>query len=305
MRTATTPTDTPSRHDTSVQIEITVHPQHDPTIQSERDPTDTVPATGALRLERPTVVRYVLGVLAVGIPLLTIPVVMGLPVEPFLLALVYVVLLGGAVVTARRSGPGGVRRLFSGVLHWRIGVRNWVVVAAAIPTATAAVAFATGTYTAPADGWPVTIGNYLFITFIFGALVLNIFEETAWQGLVQRHITQHRGAFRAAMITAVPFAAIHLPLSFVGDVTMVEALGASALVFLFAPAMRYVMGHIDITTGGSLLAVGVMHASFNASGQLGVTDGGWQPIAGLAVVAVVAFLIDRRNDRAVRGTTEV
>lgn len=304
MRAATTPSNTPPRHDKSVQIETIVHPQRDPTIQSERATADAAPRSDALRLERPTVARYVLGVLAVGIPLLTVPVVMGLPVELFLLALVYVVLLGGAVLTAQRSGPGGVRKLFSGVLHWRIGVRNWAVVAAAIPTATVAVAFATGTYTAPSDGWPVTIGNYLFFTFIFGALVLNIVEEAAWQGLVQRHLTQHRGAVRAAMITAVPFAAIHLPLSFVGDVTMVEALGASALVFLFAPAMRYVMGHIDITTGGSLLAVGVMHASFNASGQLGVTDGGWQSIAGLAVVAVVAFLVDRRNHRAVRGTTE-
>lgn len=305
MRTPTPPADSPPRHDAGVPIERAVAPRRDVTIQPERGSTDPIPATGALQLDRPTVSRYVLAVLAVGIPLLTIPVVTGSPVEPFLVALVYVVLLGGAVVTARRSGPGGVRRLFSGVLHWRIGVRNWAVVATAVPAATVAIAVATGTYTAPADGWPVTIGNYLFFTFVFGALVLNIFEETAWQGLVQRHLTRHRGALGAAMITAVPFAAIHLPLSFVGDVTVVESLGASALVLLFAPAMRYVMGHIDIATGGSLLAVGVMHASFNASGQLGVTDGGWQSIAGLAVVALVAFLADRRNDRAVRGTKEV
>lgn len=305
MQPATTAsTDQTPRHDTSVQTESTMQVEPGPTIPSEDHPADVVQRTEALRLERRTVLRYVLGVLAAGIPLLTIPVVAGLPVEPFLLALGYVVLLGGAIVTARRSGPGGVRQLFSGVLHWRIGVRNWIVVAAAVPITTIAVALATGTFTAPADGWPVTVGNYLFFTFVFGALILNIFEETAWQGLVQRHLTQHHGALKAAMITAVPFAAIHLPLSFVGDVTMVEALGATALVFLFAPAMRLVMGRIDIATGGSLLAVGVMHASFNASAQLGVTDGDWQVIVGLAVVAAVALLVDRRSTRAGRGTSE-
>ena len=299
----TPPTTTAPQHGMTVQTETTMQPQRD-TVHPTHDATDSTACTEALQLERRTVVRYVLGVLAAGIPLLTVPVVMGWPVELFLLLLVYVVLLGGAVLTARRSGPGGVRRLFSGVLHWRIGWRNWAVVAAALPTATVAVAVATGTYTAPADGWPVTIGNYLFFTFVFGALIINVFEETAWQGLVQRHLTQHRGAVRAALITAVPFAAIHLPLSFVGDVTMAEALGASALVFVFAPAMRYVMGRIDSTTGGSLLAVGIMHASFNASGQLGVTNGGWQVIAGLTVVAAAAGLLHRRDDRALRGATE-
>jgi uncharacterized protein len=251
------------------------------------------PAFG-LQLDRRTVVRYATAVVATGVLLLTIPVVADLPVEAFLLSLVYVVYLGGAVLVARRTGPGGIRRLFAGVLRWQIGWRNWVLVVGAIPLATLAVALVTGTLSAPADGWPVTVGNYLFVTFVFGALILNIFEETAWQGLVQRNLTRDHGSLRAAMLTSVPFAAVHIPLSFVGDATINEALGATALLFVFAPAMRYLMGRTDLATGGSLLAVGVMHASFNASGQLGVT-GEWQHIAGLALVAGLALATDLRR----------
>lgn len=214
----------------------------DPSAGREDARATPSPALG-LELDRRTVIRYATAVVAIGVLLLEFPVVADLPVEAFLLLLVYVVHLGGAVMVACRTGPGGIRRSFAGVLRWQIGWRNRVVVAGALPLATLAVALVMGTLSAPADGWPATIGNYLFVTFVFGALILNIFEETAWQGLVQRNLTRDRGPLRAAMLTA----------------------------------MRYLMGRTDLATGGSLLAVGVMHASFDASGQLGVT-GEWQHV---------------------------
>lgn len=251
-----------------------------------------------LHLPGPQVRRYVTGVLVVGIPLLTIPAVAGLPVEPFLLLLVYVVLLGGAVLTARTQGRNGIRRLFRGVGHVRIGWANWAIAVAAIPAATIAVAAVTGTYVAPPDGWLLVVGDHLFLTLIFGALVVNVVEETAWQGLVQRHLTRDHGLVKGAALTAVPFAALHLPLSFVGDVTWSQALVASAFLVGAAPFMRYVMGRADQATGGSLLAVGVTHASFNASGQLEVVNGGWQYAVGLTVVALVLFVTDARPVRS-------
>ena len=122
-----------------------------------------------LRLPGLPVDRYVTGVLMVGVPLLAIPAVTGAPVEPFLLLVVYVVLLGGAVLTARIQGSDGVRRLFRGVLHGRIGWINWAIAVAAIPAATIAVAVVTGTYDPPPDGWLVVVGDHLFLTFVFGA----------------------------------------------------------------------------------------------------------------------------------------
>ena len=70
---------------------------------------------------------------------------------------------------------------------------------------------------------------------------------------------------------------------------------ASLLVLVMAPPFRYLLGRTDYATGGSLLAVGVLHASFNASGSLDVLVGGWQHIVGVAVVAAAALLLDARR----------
>jgi uncharacterized protein len=252
------------------------------------------PSAPPLRLAPASFRRYLTFVLSLGIPLLSVPAIAGLPIEPFLLVMTYVLLLGGAIFVAHRTGPGGVRRLFRGVLHWRIGWRNWAAAVAVIPVTTVAVALMTGTYTAPPDGWAIVLGNYLMFTLVIGALLLNVFEETAWQGLVQRHLAQRHGQLRAALLTAIPFAVLHLPLSLVGDVTAGEAAVAAAFIVVMAPAMRYVMGRTDHRTG-SLLAVGITHASFNASGQLEVASGGWEHIIGLALVAAVFLVLDARQ----------
>jgi uncharacterized protein len=259
-------------------------------------------ATQPLDVEHASIRRYLTGVLSLGIPLLAYPAVAGLPIEPFLLLVTYVVLLGGAIVVARRAGPGGVGQLFRGVFHWRIGWRNWAVAVAVIPATTIAVALTTGTYTAPPDGWAVVLGNYLAFTLVIGALFLNIVEETAWQGLVQRHLARRHGQLRAAVLTAIPFAALHLPLSLVGDATAGEAAAAAALIIVMAPAMRYLMGRTDHRTG-SLLAVGITHASFNASGQLEVVAGGWQHIIGLALIAAVYLVVDARGRTDLAAST--
>lgn len=269
------------------------------TVAERQAGEDLVPSQlrRTLELDRQALARYVGSVVALGIPVMAIPAIMGSESGPFILILVYVLLLGGAILTARRTGTGGIRHLFSGVLHWRIGWLNWAIVIGAVPVATIAAAAVTGTYTGPSDGWLPILGDYLFITFIFGALIVNVFEETAWQGLVQRNLTRRHGLLKASWLTAIPFAAVHLPLSFVGDVTTSEAFVATAFLIVVAPVMRYVMGRTDHATGGSLLAVGVMHASFNASGKLGVVDGDWQYAAGLVIVAALLLAADARRRR--------
>lgn len=244
--------------------------------------------------------RYLVAAVTIGAALMTVPALSDLPVEPFILAMVFGPLLGGAVFTASRTGPGGVRQLLSGVVRWRFGWRYWALAVVAMPLVTVTVAAATGTLVSPADGWLTTVVNYLVATFLIGTLIINLWEETAWQGLVQRHLTGRFGLGKGALLTAVPFAVIHLPLGFVGGATLREALVASILVLVMAPPFRYLLGRTDYATGGSLLAVGVLHASFNASGALDVLDGGWQHIASVAVLAAGALLLDARQRTASR-----
>lgn len=251
--------------------------------------------------EHRAVMQYTIAVTLLGAGVLAIPFIVGVPAEPFLMVLVYGVLLGGAVLTARRSGPGGIRALFSGLLRWRIGWANAALVVAAMPIATIGVAALTGTYVAPPDGWLSELGSYLFITFIFGALLLNLWEETAWQGMVQRHLMGRHGLLKGSVITAIPFAIVHLPLTVGGASGPTEAMVHTGVLLAGAPVMRYLLGRTDYATGGSLLAVGILHASFNASAKLSVVDGQWQYAVALVVVTAAILLVDVVRSRSQSG----
>jgi membrane protease YdiL (CAAX protease family) len=242
--------------------------------------------------------RYVAAVMILGASLMAVPVFTGLPAEPFIVVMVYLPLLGGALLTVHRSRPGEARKLFAGLFRWRIGWRNWALAVLVLPVTSVAIAAATDTLASPPEGWLTTATSYLVATFLIGTLVINLWEETAWQGLVQRHLMGRFGLVRGAILTAVPFAFIHLPMGFVGEATLGDGLVAAALVLAMAPPFRYLLGRTDHATGGSLLAVGVLHASFNASGALDVLVGGWQHIVAVAAVAAVALGLDARRRTA-------
>lgn len=53
------------------------------------------------------------------------------------------------------------------------------------------------------------------------------------------------------------------------------------------PFFRYLMGMMLIEPRGSVLAIGLLHASWNASSSLPAVNGGWQYIAALLVLVVV------------------
>jgi uncharacterized protein len=56
-----------------------------------------------------------------------------------------------------------------------------------------------------------------------------------------------------------------------------------------APFLRYLLGMTLVGTGGSVLAVAILHASFNASGALSAVHGWWPSyVAMLVLVAVMA-----------------
>jgi uncharacterized protein len=77
-----------------------------------------------------------------------------------------------------------------------------------------------------------------------------------------------------------------------------------AVLFLFAPFFRLLMGIAYQGTGYSLLIVGLLHASFNASAstKLDVFDGDWQQIAAVIVLlGVVAAASASRSARTTRS----
>lgn len=72
-----------------------------------------------------------------------------------------------------------------------------------------------------------------------------------------------------------------------GDWTWSNAGIGLALVFGLTPFYRYLLGIHLLDTGGSLLAVAIQHASWNAATNLGMFSGIWQPGAAVVLLTVV------------------
>ena len=119
-------------------------------------------------------------------------------------------------------------------------------------------------------------------------------------GFVQTRLTARYGLLVAAAFTAVPFAVIHIPLYLAGDPSWAQVGTGLALLFAIAPVYRYLIGMHMVDARGSVLAAGIQHAAWNASGNLEAVDGDWQVI--IAVVLLTAVMAgERRLSR--RATT--
>jgi membrane protease YdiL (CAAX protease family) len=235
-------------------------------------------------------------VLATAIPLIAIGwigmltfISFGIEPSPAILILsaFFIVVMVG--VNWLIGGWAEVRRVFGRLLKWRFNPILWVLVLFGAPAATILVAFVSGTFTPPAD-WGQWAINYFIQTVLIGALIVNLWEESVWGGMVQGRLMARHGLLIGSLLAAIPFALIHLPLAFgppgfFGN-PMSQVLVIWAVLIGTAPFFRYLMGMMLIETGGSTLAIGLMHASWNASSGI-AGPGGWQYIGGLAVLIVV------------------
>jgi hypothetical protein len=114
---------------------------------------------------------------------------------------------------------------------WRFGVGRWTVIVLGMPALTVGLAAATGTLDTPQSGWSMVAANYLFSTLIFGALIIDVWEEAAWGGFVQSRLMARHGLLVSSLLTAPLFAGIHVPLQFADDPTTSDVLGGAALLF--------------------------------------------------------------------------
>jgi uncharacterized protein len=226
-----------------------------------------------------------------------------LPNEPFVLALTLLVMLPAVTwVTAAGEGRPGVRALFARTVRWRFGAGQWVAVLVALPVLSVAVGAALGRSVDTSD-LPSVFGDAV-VDLLVAIVVINLWEETVWAGFVQTRLDRRHGLVAAALLTALAFAAIHLPMLLADELTPSGLLGSIGFLLLAAVLVRLMAGVFLRVTAGSVLAVAVLHATFNASsGEGDVVDrllSGGQPLleAVVAVVlmtAVAAALLARRR----------
>jgi uncharacterized protein len=264
-----------------------------------RRPVPAPPGGLRSRVARHPLSAFLVLVAVVGWPLMSVPaltthgVLPGgpLPQEPFALGTTLLVMLPAALwVTAVADGRPAVRALLRRAVRWRFGAGWWATVLLALPVLTLAVGVAAGQGLQTGDLLPaLASGAFSVVTAV---LLVHLWEETVWAGFFQGRLEQRHGFLPAAALTAVPFAAVHLPLAFIGDLTAARVGLAVGALFVLGVVMRLLVGATVRGAAGSLLAAGFVHASFNASNNEGnlVDDllGGGQPSL-YAIVAAVLF----------------
>jgi membrane protease YdiL (CAAX protease family) len=264
-------------------------------------PADRPEPRGARRFAtRRPVLTLCLVAVGLSAPLVMAFLVAGLDPMPAKAAEL-VFLTGTAVlITTWIGGRAALRQLFTGLIRWRIGVGRWLLVLLAMPVLTLAVDAAIGTLRAPDKGWG-DVALWYLIFLVFGVTSANLWEELAWAGFVQSRLTARHGLLRGALLTAVPVGLIHLPLAFEADgwtgTTWQEALVNTAWLLLALPFFRYLAGVLLTETKGSVLAVGVLHGSFNAAGAMAVSAAGVEYVLAVIVLALLVAGVRALHER--------
>ncbi|HEX6758456.1 MAG TPA: type II CAAX endopeptidase family protein [Propionibacteriaceae bacterium] len=182
-------------------------------------------------------------------------------------------LTGGAVVlslfpaalfaTWATSGRVGVRSLFRRAFHWRVNPGWWLTVLLGLPVLTVSLALLMGDQLRSVD-LPLFLASQLVLLLV-NFIVINLWEEVAWTGLFQTRLEERHNWLLASVLTAIPFAAIHLPLQFFLDqpVTVASLAAAFGLYLLLGLLVRPLLAVFRRGTGDSLLLVGLLHSVFN------------------------------------------
>ncbi len=166
-------------------------------------------------------------------------------------------------VTWASDGRAGVRILLRRAAHWRVSPWWWLTVLFGLPVLTVGLALLLGDDLRSVDISSLMISqlSLLLINFI----VTNLWEETAWTGVFQTRLEERYSWLVSAVLTAVPFAAMHLPLQFFLDqpVTLGSLVAAFGVYLLLGLLVRPMFAVFRRGTGDSLLLVALLHSVFN------------------------------------------
>jgi membrane protease YdiL (CAAX protease family) len=142
-------------------------------------------------------------------------------------------------------------------------------------------------------------------SIVLAVVVINLWEETVWAGFFQTRLEARFNFVVAAVLTALPFAGVHVPLLLLdGQVSVLSVLMGIAGLLILGIVVRLLMGVMMRAALDSVLAVGILHQIFDASNNNGAlvdslldgADAGnmTQLAAVVLTVSVAAWLLWRR-----------
>jgi membrane protease YdiL (CAAX protease family) len=211
------------------------------------------------------------------------------------LALTVCALLPSALyVTWAAEGRAGLRRLAGRVFRWRFGLGWWVFILTALPVLTLVSGLLLGDTFRPVD--PVTFLRSQLWQLLVQVFLVNLWEETAWAGVMQTRLERRHHLFVAAIITAVPFGFVHWPLVLLGDVTPLALAVSLPGFILLGVLMRPLAAMTMRGARNSVFAFALVHSMFNRTNNPGgivdsLLDGDNLYQVGILVVLVVLNLV--------------
>jgi membrane protease YdiL (CAAX protease family) len=238
----------------------------EPPAETTRSGNDRRTVGGWIR--RYPIVAFVAWFFTVGWAFVFVPAIarsawgLDLPMQPFIvMSTVFGLLLPALVITHVVDGPDGVRQLLRSALHWRAALSWYLVALVAVPATAMAIAVAMfGPPDAPLSTVAIMVVGGLLLQTAIGAFTNNLWEEVAWMGFVQARLHARHGALMAAALTTPLFTLQHLPLFVDAGAWALAILGLAMLIMF---PNRVLLGWVHNRTG-SLLLVGLLHASGNA-----------------------------------------
>jgi membrane protease YdiL (CAAX protease family) len=224
------------------------------------------------------------------------------------------------VLTGRRDGRRGVRRLLGRLLRWRVGLRWYAFALAFMSVVKLAVA---ALYRVVHGSWP-QFGDqpwYAIVAAILPVAVVGgpLGEELGWRGYALPRLTRRWGLAPASVALGVVWACWHLPLFFLPHLGSYSDQHGQSFptyflqVVAYSVALAWLMGN----TGGSLLLAVLMHSAINQTKDivpskvtgahdwwaLSTSSVAWLTVAVLWVVA--CFLLSRMRSRGSVATDAV
>jgi membrane protease YdiL (CAAX protease family) len=247
------------------------------------------------------------------IPGKSLPQLVGLDMERGASALLILSLVTATfLTTALHGGRPAATVLVRRMLRWRVQLVWWLVAVLALPATTVVLAVAFGDSAhIPSAG--AIAGEALSIAVAL--FLVNLWEEAAWAGFLQTRLERRHNFFVAAALTAIPFAAVHMPLRIVtGEATTPHTAGIAFLGLLaFSLLVRSLFGMVLRGAANSILLAAATHTFFNRSNNIDgiaadILQGTNRPLAALLaatfLTVVLGISVRRKLRRSYRKTLD-
>jgi membrane protease YdiL (CAAX protease family) len=206
-------------------------------------------------------------------------------------------MLAAFAVVAFTEGRAGVRELLASMARWPRAARAQLAMAAPLVFAAFAlmVGIAVGDAPAASDFLRYSGTSATAVVLVAALVITGFGEETGWRGYALARLQRRHGPLRATLMVTAGWAIWHIPLFFLlasySDFGPLMAVGW--LIGLAAGA--FVLTAVFNVTGGSVLAVAVWHATYNAGAGTNAGDGLVAPLMTAFVIFWAVTLVQRHR----------